>query len=105
MRRPFFSPRTLIASGNHHPSLCGHLFVSALGPTCTNDGGPAMAYISTLSPTNVWISAVCTQAMPPNVRLVLNTTEWEMIATTQLAHIITIDSLTALSDGRRTSST
>src|SRR5258706_14367096 len=90
-----FSPRTLIKSITH----CGHLFVSPLGPACTNHGGSAIAYISTLSSTNVWISALCTQAMPPNVRLALKT-KWDMILTTQLAHIITIVPMTALSDGR-----
>jgi len=63
-----------------------------------------MAYISMLSSTNVWISAVCTHAMPPNARLALKTT-WKMIATTQLAYIVTIDSTTALFDGRGASST
>jgi hypothetical protein len=41
--------------------------------------------------------------MPPNVRLALKT-KCVMIATTQLAHTITIESITALSNGRRASS-
>jgi hypothetical protein len=102
-------------SGNYH--LSGDLFVSALGYPVLNYesyGDPAMATISTLSSTNVWISAVCTQAMPPNARLALKT-EWEDDRTTQLAPspyhhtIITIatrlDSITALSDGGGASST